>query len=143
MKAIRQALILLLISAMLGGVTRLIMQPVPRMEGVQRDENTLTLEAAEQLTAPVRWIDARGKSAYDENHIPNALLLNEDAWEQLLPNLLAVYSPDSVLIVYCDSSHCDASRQVAKRLRDEVGLKNVYTLEGGWQAWKARADAKR
>jgi len=38
-------------------------------------------------------------------------------------------------VVYCSSLNCNASREVARRLRDEAQLKNVFVLEGGWEEW--------
>jgi rhodanese-related sulfurtransferase len=39
------------------------------------------------------------------------------------------------VVVYCSSLSCNAALEVAKRLRDEAQLKNVYVLEGGWEEW--------
>lgn len=130
--AIKEASVLLLIAFALAGVTRLVVQ-TPQAT-MNYDE--ILLEDATKR--PVLWIDARNKTEYAKDHIPDAVNLNEDAWEELLPSLLSIYSPDKTLVVYCDSDQCDASRQAAKRLRDEVGLQNVFILKGGWQAWLAR-----
>jgi len=40
------------------------------------------------------------------------------------------------VMVYCNSRKCHASEEVAHRLREEVGLRPVYVLRGGWEAWK-------
>lgn len=87
----------------------------------------------------VLWIDARSGQLFEQEHIPGipgALRLNEDEWESLLPQLLQVWHPDRKVVVYCDSSACQASHNVARRLREEVGLTDVYVLHGGWAAWK-------
>jgi rhodanese-related sulfurtransferase len=130
--AIKEASILLLIAFALAGVTRLVV----RAPQATMNHDEILLEEATKRQ--VLWIDARNKTEYAKDHIPDAVNLNEDAWEELLPSLLSIYSPDKTLVVYCDSDQCDASRQVAKRLRDEVGLKNIFILKGGWQAWLAR-----
>jgi len=41
--------------------------------------------------------------------------------------------------VYCDGADCGTSRAVARRLKRELGVSEVYVLKGGWRAWpKAR-----
>jgi rhodanese-related sulfurtransferase len=44
-------------------------------------------------------------------------------------------SPDKKVVVYCSAESCNAAREVAKRLRDETQLKNVFVLQGGWEEW--------
>jgi rhodanese-related sulfurtransferase len=70
--------------------------------------------------------------------VPGAIQLNEDRWNELLPQMLQAWSPGKKVIVYCSSQACGASREVAHRLRNEAGLTNVVVLEGGWEAWLAR-----
>jgi rhodanese-related sulfurtransferase len=83
------------------------------------------------------WVDARPQEEFEREHLPNAVLLNEDRWNELLPQMLATWSPDKRVVVYCSSQSCGASREVARRLREEAGLKNVFVLGGGWEAWLA------
>lgn len=80
------------------------------------------------------WIDARPDEQFAAGHFPNALPLNEDRWNELLPGVLAAWSPEKRLIVYCSSQSCGSSREIAQRLRDEAQIKNVFVLEGGWEA---------
>lgn len=81
------------------------------------------------------WVDARPEDQFEREHVPGAVLLNEDRWEELLPPMLAVWSPEKRVVIYCSSQSCGTSREVAHRLRAEAGLKNVFVLEGGWEAW--------
>jgi rhodanese-related sulfurtransferase len=82
------------------------------------------------------WIDARPQEEFEREHVPGALLLNEDRWNELLPQVLAVWAPEKRVIVYCSSESCGSSREIAHRLRKEAGLAKVFVLEGGWEAWK-------
>jgi len=50
--------------------------------------------------------------------------------------MLAAWSPQKRVVVYCASESCGSSREVARRLRNDAQLKNVFVLEGGWEAWK-------
>lgn len=81
------------------------------------------------------WVDARPAEEFEQKHVPGALSLNEDHWNDLLPPVLTAWSPQKRMVVYCSSESCGASREVARRLREEAGLKNVFVLEGGWEAW--------
>ena len=81
------------------------------------------------------WVDARPDAEFEREHIPGAVLLNEDRWNELLPQFLTVWSPEKRVVVYCSSQSCNASREVARRLRDEAQLKNVFVLQGGWEEW--------
>jgi len=81
------------------------------------------------------WVDARPDEEFVHDHVPGALSLNEDRWNELLPEFLAAWSPGKKVIVYCSSLSCNASREVARRLRKEAQLPDVFVLEGGWEAW--------
>jgi rhodanese-related sulfurtransferase len=84
----------------------------------------------------IMWIDARPEEDFIAEHIPDAVLLNAENWDSLLPTMLDAWSPDRKVVVYCSQQNCDASREVARRLREEAGLKDVFVLTGGWEAWK-------
>jgi rhodanese-related sulfurtransferase len=81
------------------------------------------------------WVDARPDADFERDHVPGALPLNEDRWNELLPQFLAAWSPEKQVIVYCSSQSCALSHDVARRLRNEAQLKNVFVLGGGWEAW--------
>ena len=102
---------------------------------VGKDE--VELPQAQAWGETVMWVDARPAAQYESEHIPNATLLNEDRWQELLPPMLNAWSPEKRVVVYCSSQSCAASHEVARRLREEAGLKNVFVLHGGWEAWLA------
>jgi len=102
--------------------------PVPSSELV-------TVAQARAWGANAIWVDARPDEEFARDHVPGAVSLNEDRWNELLPQFLANWSPDKKVVVYCSSQSCNASREVAKRLRDEAQLKNVFVLQGGWEEW--------
>jgi len=102
--------------------------PIPASELV-------TVEQARSWGDNVIWVDARPDNEFERDHIPGAVSLNEDRWNELLPQFLGQWSPEKKVIVYCSAQSCNASREVAKRLRDEAQLKNVFVLDGGWEEW--------
>ena len=95
----------------------------------------VTVEQARAWGDIAIWADARPDEEFARDHVPGALLLNEDRWNELLPQFLAVWSPGKKIVVYCSSLSCNASREVARRLRKEAQLSDVFVLEGGWEAW--------
>lgn len=97
----------------------------------------VTVNEAKRWGEAVMWVDARPMQEFNSGHIPGALLLNTEEWDSLLTPVLNSWSPERRLVVYCSKQNCGASREVARRLRDEAGLKNVFVLTGGWEAWQA------
>jgi len=95
----------------------------------------VTVDQARTWAGNVIWVDARPDEDFANDHVPDALSLNEDRWNELLPQFLALWSPGKKVVVYCSSLGCNASREVARRLRKEAQLSDVFVLEGGWEAW--------
>lgn len=83
----------------------------------------------------VIWLDARPDADFEADHIPGALPLNEDRWNELLPQFLAAWSPEKKVVVYCSTQSCNLAVEVARRLRNEAQIKNVFVLQGGWEEW--------
>ncbi|MDQ6860823.1 MAG: rhodanese-like domain-containing protein [Verrucomicrobiota bacterium] len=107
---------------------------------IQWDEGVVlpdevTLEQADAWGSSVLWVDARPDEQFAKQHVEGAISLNEDRWNELLPAMLTTWSPDKHAVVYCSTQSCSLSHQVAKRLREEAGLKEVYVLHGGWERW--------
>jgi rhodanese-related sulfurtransferase len=129
--AIRQTLAILLL-ALIPAVATGLWHPL--RPSWQSDE--VTLNAASDWGKSVLWVDARPDADFKQAHIPGALPLNEDRWDDLLPGLLDQWDPSRKIIVYCSSLSCQTSHDVARRLREEVKLPNVFVLQGGWEAWQ-------
>lgn len=108
---------------------------------VARQDGMIEPRRAADLAAIVLWVDARQRREFDQAHVPGALLLNEDEWDALLPAVLQQWTPDRQVVVYCDGGACQASREVAARLRD-AGLSPVSVLRGGWPEWRKEMGPK-
>ena len=134
----RQALILVAL-AFLPGIGEALyfrdkvswQSPIPASEMV-------TVTQASAWGENAIWVDARPDVEFERDHVPGAVQLNEDRWNELLPQFLAAWSPEKRVVIYCSSQSCNASREVARRLRDEAQLKNVFVLQGGWEEWLKR-----
>ena len=101
------------------------------------DEVTLSKVLEWSKGDGVVWIDARKGADYQEGHVEGAFLLNEQ--EDFFALLEPIWSKiqnlsDLPFVVYCGSDACAASRKVADRLRDSVGIAEVYILSGGDEA---------
>jgi rhodanese-related sulfurtransferase len=130
--AIRQCLTILLLAvipAIGTGVWH------PKRPSWQSDE--VTVAVARSWGASALWVDARADADFENGHIPGALPLNEERWDDLLPGVVDAWDPGRKIVVYCSSLSCQTSRDVARRLREEVSLPNVFVLQGGWEAWEA------
>jgi rhodanese-related sulfurtransferase len=132
---VRQALILAAFALVPGFVEAIYFRdkiswqsPVPASEMV-------TVAQARAWGGNAIWVDARPDAEFASDHVPGAVSLNEDRWNELLPQVLAVWSPEKKVVVYCSSLSCNASREVARRLRKEAQLPNVFVLKGGWEEW--------
>jgi len=132
---VRQALILAAL-ALVPGLGQAIYfrdrvswrSPIPASE-------MITVTQARAWGGNAIWVDARPDEEFARDHVPGALSLNEDRWNELLPQFLAAWSPEKKIVIYCSSQSCNASREVAHRLRNEAQLPNVFVLKGGWEEW--------
>jgi rhodanese-related sulfurtransferase len=132
---LRQSLLLLGLALLPGVGQALYYRDKVSWETPIAASEMVTLAQARDWKADAIWIDARPEEEFEREHVPGALLLNEDRWNELLPQMLAVWSPEKRVVVYCSSESCGSSREIAQRLRKEAGLTNVFVLEGGWEGW--------
>ncbi len=102
------------------------------------DSAPVSLAQAKAWGDTVLWIDARPDEQFARGHVPGAVQLNEDRWDELLRRMLTAWSPERKVVVYCSRQTCNASHEVAERLRKEAGLTNVYVLSGGWEEWEGQ-----
>ncbi len=136
----RQAAVLVLIALVPAALTGWLHPRRPHLPGAEASAREIAVGDAVALgrARPVVWVDARDAQAFEVGHVPGAVRLTEDAWEQLLPGFIDSWRPGQPVVVYCDSRRCDASRSVAARLARELAIKDVYVLTGGWEAWQQR-----
>lgn len=133
--AIAQALLLVVVAAIpAAGEAFYFRQKTSWTSRIPASE-IVDLDLARSWGANVIWVDARPDNEYEHDHVPGAFLLNEDRWNELLPQFLGQWSPDKKVVVYCSTRSCNLAGDVARRLRNEAQLKNVFVLEGGWEEW--------
>ncbi|MEM7145456.1 MAG: rhodanese-like domain-containing protein [Verrucomicrobiota bacterium] len=141
-RGFREALVLLGLAA-LGAVAVKAFHPyAPALylqnEPLREDEVTVEMVAERWGEEGVIWIDARQVVEFEAGHIPGAMLLNKQGWTDQLWEIWSVLEAGDIpVVVYCDSAACKASREIAERLRQNTGRGEVYTLRGGWEAYRA------
>jgi len=142
--AIRQALILITLALVPAlGQAIYFRNQVSWQSRVSASE-IVTVDQARSWGDNAMWVDARPAEEFEHDHIPGAILLNEDSWNELLSQFLGQWSPDKRVVVYCSAQSCNAATEVARRLREEAQLKDnegkncVFVLEGGWEEWLKR-----
>ena len=134
---LRQAMILFSSAALLACLAGIFHPKRPPWDISAPASGEVLLQTALAWDGRALWIDARSEADFQKGHVPGALLLNEDDWDGLLGPFFKAWTPDKMIVVYCSSLQCQASKEVAERLRTEARLKNVYVLKGGWEAWLA------
>ena len=97
------------------------------------DEVIEPAEAKARLDRGALFLDARPRDFWTMSHIPGALSLPEEDFDQAFaaeePKLRATFN----IVVYCSGYGCEASHVVARRLR-EKGIQAAILSEG-WPAW--------
>ena len=132
---VRQAVILAALAILPGTGEAIYFRDKISWQSSILPSELVTVDQARTWEGNVIWVDARPDEEFAHDHVPGALSLNEDRWNELLPQFLAMWSPEKKVVVYCSSLSCNASREVARRLRKEAQLSDVFVLEGGWEAW--------
>jgi rhodanese-related sulfurtransferase len=77
-------------------------------------------------------VDSRPKSAFDLGHIPGAVSLPSDAPLTELQAFAAKHPKDTALVVYCNSTTCRSSQQLAHQLISLGKFRNVSEMPGGF-----------
>ena len=101
------------------------------------ESDMVSVDLARTWGANALWLDARPDADFEREHVPGAIPLNEDRWNDLLPQFLQQrWSPEKKIVVYCSAESCNLAGDVARRLREEAKLPNqIRVLKGGWEEW--------
>ncbi len=142
--AIRECVFLVAISLVPAFVWGVMSPKKPIWDPEVLQEGEIRLADVLASGEDVLWLDARGNKDFLAGHIPGAMQLNEDNWDELFMEFLQSgrWTPGKRIVVYCGSSGCHASHSVAEKLRKNAGIPNVWVLKHGWEAWKRHQDGK-
>jgi rhodanese-related sulfurtransferase len=137
---LRQSVALLALALLPAAVQALYLRDKIPWQSRVAESDLVSVEVARGWGANALWVDARPDEEFERDHIPGAVLLNEDRWNELLSQFLATqWSPEKKIVVYCSAASCNLAEDVARRLREEAKLPNeIRILKGGWEAWSAQ-----
>jgi rhodanese-related sulfurtransferase len=132
---LREFCIILLLTAIGAAYTLFSgLLPLPRAE-TKPEAGEIRLADAQALNAI--WVDAGGMKKFEERHIPEALLLDEDDWDAGLFELMNIWLIEPrPIVIYCESEACGKSKRIAERLRESLPDAEIYSLKGGSAAWQ-------
>ncbi|MCS7063739.1 MAG: rhodanese-like domain-containing protein [Methylacidiphilales bacterium] len=134
-KVIFPALVLMGVAVVPACLTAWLHPKRPPFSADSLREGEIAIAEAWKIREEVLWVDARSQGEYEQAHIPGAVLLNEDQWNDRVQDVLMRWRPERRTIVYCSTTGCQASHHVAERLR-KMGLTDVWVLKGGWERWQ-------
>jgi len=158
--AIRQALIIVIISAVIGGFLNLIradrvpwistpaslmfidpINPIPpdslKNMSVVRPMGVVIDRLQEILGKEGVVIDSRLPEYYQEGHITGAVNIPFEEIDDYATKLAEI-PQDTMVVLYCDGVDCDLAYDLAIYMI-AVGYSNVYVYDGGWEEWSAAA----
>ena len=84
----------------------------------------------------VLFVDARSHADYEQGHIPGAVSLPLDQYDEKIQSFLSRYSLDQPMVTYCSGRTCEDSHTLA-RLLSEAGFTAVRIFIDGFPGWKA------
>lgn len=80
-----------------------------------------------------QFVDIRDEMSYQQGHIPGAALLNQSNLQQWMSGA----DLDKPLLVCCYHGN---SSQPAAQFLFEKGFEEVYSIDGGFEAWRAQCE---
>lgn len=89
----------------------------------------LSVEELNQLKESVVLMDARQRKEFEVSHIPNAIWVGYDEFEE---NKVAHIDKSATIVTYCSVGY--RSERVGEKLQ-QAGFKNVYNLKGSLFQW--------
>lgn len=131
-----EALVLLGLSALSGVATGVWHPHRPSFERQIAPADAVTADTARAWGEHVVWIDVRGASEYQRGHIDHAVRLTEGEWEKLLPAVQQIEVGNRAIVVYGEDEASGGPERIAQRLREVFPGSAVFTLAGGWSAWR-------
>ena len=113
------------------------------MASVQAEEEQVTAVDKIKVTAAKEYVtrhddaiimDVRTPAEYDMSHITGALNVNvqDDDFESMVAGL----DKDKTYLVHCTKNPVGGRSSRALETLQQMGFKNLYSLEGGYIAWQ-------
>lgn len=130
---VRSFIFLLALATLMGALTAAFHPRAPSWSAARQDHGAISVQEALAKENLV-WLDARSSDKFAQGHVAGAISLNEDDWNRGIDQVLSIWTGEESFVVYCEGGGCHASKAVAERLREELGLEEVFHLHNGWDA---------
>lgn len=113
------------------------------MAGVQAEEEQASAVDKIEVTAAKEYVarhddaiimDVRTPAEYDMSHITGAV--NVNVQDEDFESMVAGLDKDKTYLVHCTKNPADGRSSRALETLQQMGFKNLYSLEGGYIAWK-------
>jgi rhodanese-related sulfurtransferase len=106
-------------------------------DGVQDSATAIEVNAARKFVAEyedVVIMDVRTPVEYEMSHITGAVNVNiQDA---SFEDMVGTFDPNQTYIVHCTKNPTGGRSSRALQTLKSLGFKHLYSLEGGYVAWK-------
>lgn len=146
MNALAQLGVIAAVSVAAAGGSWLLKEPAEKKPAFVCDPTQIRDDeiCLADVKGNVLWVDARPRGEWEENGLEGSILWNMDPKEdanlfeaEAAPHIAAA----ELVVVYCGSEKCGASREVAARIRKLGFGPKVKTLFGGWDALRGSSSA--
>ena len=106
-------------------------------DNVQDAATTIDVNAAKELVAKhenVVIMDVRTPVEYEMSHITGSV--NVNVQDESFEDMVVALDPSKTYIVHCTKNPADGRSSRALETLKSLGFKHLYSLEGGYVAWK-------
>lgn len=79
-------------------------------------------------------VDVRPMAQFDEGHVPGAVSLPIEVFDQRIGDFFVEHPLDTCIIVYCAGRECLDSHRLAQNL-ETFGFTNIWVFSGGFAEW--------
>ena len=106
-------------------------------DDVQDSVTTIEVNAAQEFVARHEnaiFMDVRTPVEYEMSHITGSV--NVNVQDESFENIVVALDPNKTYIVHCTKNPVDGRSSRALETLNSMGFKHLYSLEGGYVAWK-------
>jgi rhodanese-related sulfurtransferase len=106
-------------------------------DGVQDSVAAIEVNAANEFVARHEnaiIMDVRTPIEYEMSHITGSV--NVNVQDESFENMVSTLDPNKTYIVHCTKNPGDGRSSRALKTLKSLGFKHLYSLEGGYVAWK-------
>ncbi len=96
-----------------------------------REVTVAETQARQSANSDLKLIDVREDNEWDDSHAAGAIHLGKGIIERDIES--TVPDKDAELILYCGGGYRSA---LAADVLQNMGYTNVFSMAGGWKAWK-------